>query len=118
MIGVAAETTCFILDMHQVDGLSDNAARLLNDARLSFAGDDIAVVFSRIHARPAIEGLLNTTAPKGDRGFLSFEDNLKVDDINRLAGDSPQLKIALLENVSPGMAESLKRATQWIGALA
>jgi CRP-like cAMP-binding protein len=43
---------------------------------------------------------------------------LKVDAINRLAGDFPQLKISLLENISRSMAESLKRATQWIGALA
>ena len=242
MIEMASESACFILDMHQVDGLSENAARLLNDARLRFAGENIGVVFSRIHARPAIENPLSTTSPKGDRGFLSFEDNdlavewcenrllgdgeqsstrqarfadcllldglsgalleqverlarelrfapgeailksgeaadggvyfigkgrvsilvplgdgahqriaslgpgmnfgemvllgqttrsatvvadcpvqcwvLKVDDINRLAGDFPQLKIALLENISRGLAESLRRATQWIGALA
>ena len=242
MIEMASDSTCFILDMHQVDGISESAARLLNDVRLRFAGENIAVVFSRIHARPAIENPLSTTSPKGDRGFLSFEDNdlavewcenrllgdgvgastdqvrlagcqllagmsqdlleqvervahevnfvpgqaivtsgeaadgriffigkgrvsilvplgdgahqriaslgpgmnfgemallgqttrsatvvadcvvqcwaLSVDEINRLAGVVPQLKIVLLENISRGMAESLKRATQWIGALA
>jgi glutaminase len=242
MIEMADASTCFILDMHQVDGISENAARLLNDARLCFVGENIGVVFSRIHARPAIEGPLGKTSPKGDRGFLSFEDNdlavewcenrllgdrlqanarearladcqllnglspellkqvecvagemhfatgaailtsgepsdggvyfigkgrvsilvplgdgahqriaslgpgmnfgemvllgkstrsatvvaddevqcwvLKVDEINRLASESPQLKILLLENILRSMAESLRRATQWIGALA
>jgi glutaminase len=75
MIDMAADSYCFILDMHQVDGISDSAARLLNDARLRFASDNIALVFSRIHSRHAIEHPLSTTSPKTDHGYLSFEDN-------------------------------------------
>ena len=75
MIELATDSSCFILDMHQVAGISESAARLLNDARLRFAGDNIALVFSRIHGRHAIEHYLSTTSPKNDRGYLSFEDN-------------------------------------------
>jgi len=75
MIDLAADSSCFILDMHQVAGISESAARLLNDARLRFAADNIALVFSRIHGRHAIEHFLSTTSPKNDRGYLSFEDN-------------------------------------------
>jgi glutaminase len=242
MIDMAADSSCFILDMHQVDGISESAARLLNDVRLRFAGDNIALVFSRIHSRRAIEHFLSTTSPKNDRGYLSFEDNdlavewcekhllgdlaqsisdlvsladcvllralpaellaqveqvatvrrfaqdesiltagqagdgrvffiekghvsilvplkdgahqrittlgpsmsfgemallgqttrsatvvadcevicwvLEADDIDRLARDAPQLRIVLLENISRDMADKLRRATQWIAALA
>lgn len=242
MIAMAPDTASFILDMHQVDGMSESAARLLNDARQRLAGDDIAVVFSRIHGRHAIEHFLSTTAPKTDHGYLSFEDNdlavewcenrllghlmqatpprvaladcamlkglptellalvahavvkkqfapgehilttgeagdghvffiaegyvsilvplddgahqriaslgpgmsfgemillgqttrsatviadhevecwmLEADEINRLARDAPTLKIILLENLSRDMATKLRRATQWIAALA
>lgn len=242
MIDLAADSSCFILDMHQVAGISESAARLLNDARLRFAGDNIALVFSRIHGRHAIEHFLSTTSPKNDRGYLSFEDNdlavewcenhilgdfakptservsladcvllrglppellaqvekvaslrryrqdesilttgqacdgrvffiemghvsvlvplkdgahqritslgpgmsfgemvllgqttrsatvvadcevscrvLEADDIDRLARDAAMLRIVLLENISRDMAEKLRRATQWIAALA
>ncbi|HSG24021.1 MAG TPA: glutaminase A, partial [Azonexus sp.] len=92
MIDMAADSSCFILDMHQVDGLSESAARLINDARRRFAEDDIAVVFSRIHGRHAIEHFLSTTSPKTDHGYLSFEDNdLAVEWCeNHLLGDSAQ----------------------------
>lgn len=43
---------------------------------------------------------------------------LAADDIDRLARDAPLLRITLLENISRDMAEKLKRATQWIAALA
>lgn len=76
MQGLATDTDCFILDMHRVDGLSDSAARLLNQARLGFAEDGVAVVFSRIHDRSAITAPLSRRLPvPADRGFLSFEDN-------------------------------------------
>ena len=90
MIDMAADSSCFILDMHQVDGLSESAARLINDARRQFAEDDIAVVFSRIHGRHAIEHFLSTTSAKTDHGYLSFEDNdLAVEWCeNHLLGDS------------------------------
>jgi glutaminase len=242
MIEMAADSSSFILDMHQVDGISESAARLLNDARLRFAGENIAVVFSRIRRRHAIKHFLSTTSPKNDRGYLSFEDNdlavewcenhllgdlamptphrialvdcpllrglppellvqvekaatvqryrqdesilttgqagdgrvffiadghvsilvplkngahqrittlgpgmsfgemallgqttrsatvvadgevrcwvLEANDIDRLARDAPTLRIVLLENISRDMAEKLRRATQWIAALA
>lgn len=75
MLDMAKDSACFILDMHQVDGISDSAARLLNEARLQLAANQIAVVFSRIHGRQCIVHAMSTTAPKADRGYLSFEDN-------------------------------------------
>jgi glutaminase len=72
---MAAQTHSFILDMHQVAGISDSAARLLNQARLSLAEDGVAVVFSRLHGRPVILEPMSRAARGGDKGFLSFEDN-------------------------------------------
>jgi len=73
---LAADTHAFILDMHRVDGLSDSAALLLNQARLGFAEDGVAVVFSRIHDRAKIVAPLSRRSNRDeDRGFLSFEDN-------------------------------------------
>jgi CRP-like cAMP-binding protein len=43
---------------------------------------------------------------------------LEADDIDRLARDAAMLRIVLLENISRDMAEKLRRATQWIAALA
>ena len=43
---------------------------------------------------------------------------LEVSDFNRLSEQMPQLKITLLENLSKDMADKLRRATQWIAALA
>lgn len=43
---------------------------------------------------------------------------LEANDIDRLARDAPTLRIVLLENISRDMAEKLRRATQWIAALA
>lgn len=77
MQDMAAQTHSFILDMHQVTGISVSAARLLNQARLGFCDDDIAVVFSRTQNRPDIVEPLSKSGqqPERDRGFLSFEDN-------------------------------------------
>jgi glutaminase len=72
---MAPESHSFILDMHQVTGLSESAARLLNQARQGFGSDDIAVVFSRIHDRQFIIDPLSKATHTGDHGFLSFEDN-------------------------------------------
>lgn len=72
---MAGESQSFILDMHQVAGLSESAARLLNQARLGFAEENIAVVFSRIHNRSAIVEPLSKSVRADDQGFLSFEDN-------------------------------------------
>lgn len=87
---MAPESRSFILDMHQVDGISESAARLLNEARISFDADGIAVVFSRIHKRHAVMDPLGRTGRHGGRGFLSFEDNdLAVEWCeNRLFGEA------------------------------
>jgi len=89
---MASDTHSFILDMHEAIGISDSAARLLNQARLGFVEDGIAVVCSRIRDRRAILGPLSKAARKGDRGFLVFEDNdLAVEWCeNRLVRELPQ----------------------------
>lgn len=90
MIQMAAETDSFIVDLHQVDGISECAASLLHEARLGFGKDGIAMVFSRIHARQTIAAPMKRAVTKGDRGYLSFEDNdLAVEWCeNRLFGGS------------------------------
>jgi glutaminase len=76
MRDMAPDTHSFILAMHEVAGISDSAARLLNQARNGFGeDDDIALVCSRIGDRPAILRPLSKAGRKGDRGFLVFEDN-------------------------------------------
>ena len=75
MRDMAPGTQSFILDMHETIGISESAARLLNQARLGFGEDGIAVVCSRIRNRRAILGPLTKAARTGDRGFLIFEDN-------------------------------------------
>lgn len=89
---MASDTHSFILDMHEAIGISESAARLLNQARLGFVEDGIAVVCSRIRDRRAILGPLSKAARKGDRGFLVFEDNdLAVEWCeNRLVRELPQ----------------------------
>ena len=72
---MAADTHSFILDLHQVNGISESAARLLAEARLAFGKDGVAVVYSRIQGRKAITERLRKSVLRGDRGFLSFEDN-------------------------------------------
>ena len=96
MRDMAPDTQSFILDMHEVIGISESAAKLFNQARLGFGEDGVAVVCSRIHDRPAIMGLLRKAARKGDRGFLIFEDNdLAVEWCeNRLLGNLPQPSVA------------------------
>lgn len=76
---MAPDTHSFILDMHQVVGLSESAGRLLNQIRLGFAAEGIAVVCSRVHQRKALLDPLRKASGEGnaagDRGFLLFEDN-------------------------------------------
>ena len=72
---MAADSHTFILDMHEVIGVSESAARLLNRARLGFGDEGIAVVCSRIRDHQAVMGPLRKAVRKGDRGFLVFEDN-------------------------------------------
>ena len=93
---VAADTDSFILDMHEAMGVSESAARLLNQARLGFAEEGIAVVCSRVRSRRAIMGTLSKAARMGDRGFLVFEDNdLAVEWCeNRLLEELPPTSVA------------------------
>jgi len=105
---LAPETNSFILDMHQASGISPSAARLLNQARQGFAEDGIAVVCSRIHARPAIVDPLRKSTRAGDRGFLFFEDNdLAVEWCeNRLFGEA---------TFAPAESASLAESPLFIG---
>jgi len=122
MIAVTDQTHSFILDMHQVDGISECAARLLNETRLEMGRHDIAVVFSRIHGRNALSQPLRRVVVKGDRGYLSFEDNdLAVEWCeNRLIGDptTPPVAGAKLENfpllngIPAPLLQQLEAATQ------
>jgi glutaminase len=93
MQDVAAESHSFILDMHETIGISEGAARLLNQARRGFAEEGIAVVCSRVGDRQAVMGPLKKAGHAGDRGFLVFEDNdLAVEWCeNRLAAELPAL---------------------------
>jgi glutaminase len=75
MQAAAAETSSFILDLHEAIGISDSAARLLNAARLGFGDEGIAVVCSRVRDARALLAPLRRSARKDDRGFLVFEDN-------------------------------------------
>jgi glutaminase len=75
MQDTAAETSSFILDMHEAIGMSDSAARLLNMARRGLAEKGVAMVCSRVLDRPAIMDPLSKAVHKDDRGFLIFEDN-------------------------------------------
>lgn len=88
---LAPDTHSFILDLHQVTGMSDSAAGLLNQARLALSADAIAVVLSRVRDEPVILDPLRRSGRAGDRGFLSFEDNdLAVEWCeNRLWGQTP-----------------------------
>lgn len=91
MKDMTAGSSCYILDMQHVAGISDSAARLLNQARVGFSADNIAVVFSRIHDHKSIIEPLRKSVQGGDRGFLSFEDNdLAVEWCeNHLTGATP-----------------------------
>ena len=101
---MAPDTHSFILDMHEAIGISESAARLLNQARLGFGEEDIAVVCSRIRDSRGILGPLSKAVRKGDRGFLVFEDNdLAVEWCeNRLVQElplSPAAKGSLADSV-------------------
>lgn len=128
MQGLAAEANSFILDMHQVDGITESAARLLNQARLGFCEEGIAVVFSRIHRRPGILKPLSKAAGSSDCGFLSFEDNdLAVEwcenrlldgaQVARASGTSGLLsEAALFQGLPPallGQIEAVSRAQSY-----
>jgi glutaminase len=115
---MAADTHSFILDMHEVIGMSASAARLLNQARLGFGDEGIAVVCSRIHSRAALIGPLRKAARKDDRGFLVFEDNdLAVEWCeNRLLdalGDTPEINGSLADSpLFKGVPDALLRQVE------
>jgi len=119
---LASDTRCFILDMHQVEGLSESAARLINEARLGFKEENIAVVFSRIHNRPAIVTPLRKSIANGDRGFLSFEDNdlavewcenLLLDEFNRTpASVGSMVDAALFRGLPEALLRELEAVSQ------
>jgi len=114
----AVEADSFILDMHRVSYLTDSAARLLHDVRLLLVGQGRALVFSRIRGRAAIEGPLRHTAPEGDHGYLSFEDNdvaVEWCENRSLAPESevPRLAITLADfPLVAGMEDSSLRQLQ------
>ena len=95
MQDMAPDSQSFILDMHEVIGISESAARLLNQARLGFSQDGIAVVCARIRDHRAIMGPLSKSVGRGDRGFLVFEDNdLAVEWCeNRLVRELPETSV-------------------------
>lgn len=86
---LAPGSSSFILDLKQVTGISEGAARLLHEARLYLDREGIAVVFSRIQHRKGLMEPLRRNCVHRDRGFLCFEDNdLAVEWCeNRLCGD-------------------------------
>ena len=92
MRDMASDTHSYILDMQQVTGISESAARLLNKARVDFGKEDIAVVFSRLHSHRSLMAPLSKGTSGGDHGLLSFEDNdLAVEWCeNRLFCEIPQ----------------------------
>ena len=96
MRDMAPDSQSFILDMHEVIGISASAARLLNQARLGFSEDGIAVVCARIRDHRAIMSPLSKAVRRGDRGFLVFEDNdLAVEWCeNRLLRELPETSVA------------------------
>jgi glutaminase len=96
MDAMRSETHSFILDMHQVKGLSPSAARFLNEARLDLKRDGIAVVLSRVSVQYGIRERLRKSYPPGDYGFLCFEDNdLAVEWCeNRLSDEMPVERVA------------------------
>lgn len=75
MLGMAADTDCFILDMNQVTGVADSAALMLHQVRRTLQIEGKPVVCSRVHRRAAILQPLARASGAQDRGFLVFEDN-------------------------------------------
>jgi glutaminase len=86
--------------MNRVSHLTDSAARLLHDVRLLLVSQGRALVFSRIRGRTAIEGPLRHTAPEGDRGYLTFEDN-------DVAVEWCENRLLAVESEAPRLANAL-----------
>jgi len=109
MQGLMPDTDYYILDMHQVDGISESGARLLTEARVNFEGDGRSVVFSRIHDRESISEPLARSIRSGDSGYMSFEDNdLAVEWCeNRLVGEAAIRGAAISSLGSCGLFDGL-----------
>lgn len=69
------DANSFILDMHQVKGISDSAAAFLNKTRLDLQAAGIALVLSRVNDQYGIRSKLRQSITSMDMGFLCFEDN-------------------------------------------
>ncbi len=119
---MAGDSDSFILDLHQLIGIADSAARLLNLARLQFADAGIAVVCSRAGDRVEIMGPLGRPARAGDRGFLSFEDNdlavewcenrLTRELADTVAADASLGDSLLFEGVASELLRAIEAATR------
>ena len=137
---LAPATHSFILDMHEVSGVSESAALLLNQAVMGLIDDGVATVFSRIRGRPDILEPMRSSARmaaragsaasrdasraartsyrKGDKGLLSFEDNDLAAEWceNRLFGEAGQASVmdaSLAESpLFKGAPESLIRQVE------
>lgn len=125
MQAMVPDSNSFILDMNQVDGVSDSAASMLNKARLRLAEEGVAVVFSRIQPASRVLERMRRSAANGDRGVLSFEDNDLAAEWceNRLLGESALVEdepIALADmHLLRGMsAEVVARVERGTGAQA
>lgn len=70
-----ADANSFVLDMHQVKGISDSAADFLNRTRLDLKKQGIALVMSRMHDHYRMREKLMRSMKAMDMGFLCFEDN-------------------------------------------
>ena len=64
-----------ILDMHRVSRIDASAARVLQDTRRQIGKRGLALVYSRIRARPELERPLKRALDPAEGGYLSFEDN-------------------------------------------
>ena len=121
MAGLADESDSFILDMNQVEAISESAAALLNQARVTMCAIGIAVVFSRLRNRKALMDPLSKPVVDGDTGFLSFEDNDLAAEWceNRLLGDivkseegpTPLADFALFKGVPEALVNKVEAIT-------
>ena len=73
--GMQSSANSYILDMHQVKGISDSAAAFLNQTRLDLKADGIALVLSRVNDYYGIREKLRKSTVSMEMGFLCFEDN-------------------------------------------
>lgn len=90
------EADSVILDMHRVSRIDASAAQVLQETRRQLGLRGLAMVYSRIRARPEIERPLKRALRPGDTGYLSFEDNdlaLEWCENRLLAGVTPAARV-------------------------